>query len=383
MSVWDRMPASRSTELVRRRLASGAGAASWLLLGGRGAPVYELAIATAAAALCRLEPQVGCGQCSDCRRISRRGHPDVHHVVPEGAFIRVETIRENVIPEVMRSPFEGGAKVFIIEQADRMNPAAQNALLKTLEEPPPDTYLLLISEREDELLDTIRSRCLVVRVDSVVPATVREMLEQEGASPGQAELAVQLAPDDLRRARELALDDSARLRRSLWLSVPGRLWVPADAVDLAAEIVSEVRDAVRVREAEHKKDLARVVEAMGDARGSASIRTALANRYKRQLKRIEESMLIEALDTLASLYRDVLLIKSGGLESVLNSDKQELLREWAESPTVSAAGLSSMVERCAQAAEALTKNANATLTLEALLLDALRLVPPPPGLAAA
>lgn len=336
----------------------------------------------AAALVCIVEPARGCGACRDCRRVLKRGHPDVHHLVPEGAFIRVEAVRESLIPEVARSPFEAAMKVFVIEEADRMNPSAQNALLKTLEEPPRDTVLILVSEREEEILETIRSRCLVIRFEPLPVTVVTEMLERDGAPLDLANLAVRVAPNDLTRAREIALDDVARVRRALWLSIPGRLSAVADAVDLASEVVTEVRETIRVREREHKDEIAEVMETLGDARGTAALKTMLANRYKRRLKRIEESLLAEVLDTLAGFYRDVLALRIGAVEAVGNIDQLDQLEVWAEAATSTPAALTAMVERCAEATTALSKNANPTLTIESVLLESLRLVPRPLGTAA-
>lgn len=378
MSLWDSIPPSRSAELIQRRIANGSAAQSWLLLGGRGSPLFDVAIAMAASFVCKAEPGQGCGTCVDCKRILKRGHPDVHHIVPEGAFIRVETIRESVIPEVARSPFEASMKVFVIEAADRMNPSAQNALLKTLEEPPADCVLILISEREDEILDTIQSRCLITRFEALSSTAIAEMLERAGTEAELARLAVRVAPNDLARARDIAGDEAARLRRALWLSIPGRLANPADALELAAEVVTEVRDAVREREREHKEEIAEIMSTIGDARGTGTIKTMLANRYKRTLKRVEETLMTEVLETLASFYRDVLAVQSGALSSIANIDKEEQLAIWAASSSTTAAGLVGMVDHCADSASALSKNANVTLTMEALLLEALRLVPPPP-----
>ena len=122
-------------------------------------------------------------------------------VAPEGSVIPVDVIREVVLPEAARSPFEGTTKVFVIEDADLMNEPAQNALLKTLEEPPADTVFILTSEHEEELLDTIRSRCRAVRLEAVPEDRLVELLQEEGASKEWARVAARLSEGDVARAR--------------------------------------------------------------------------------------------------------------------------------------------------------------------------------------
>ena len=129
MNVWASLEASRSAAGLARQVAAGEIAHAWLLLGPAGSGKRTTAVAIAASLNCSVEPGVGCGQCSSCGRIQRGRHPDVHHVVPEGPIIPVDIIREIIIPEASRSPFEGRFKMFIIEEADRMNESAQNALL--------------------------------------------------------------------------------------------------------------------------------------------------------------------------------------------------------------------------------------------------------------
>jgi len=132
MSVWEAFEGSRPLEVLERQLGGGSLGHAWLLLGPRGAGKGAAAIAMAAAFSCLATPGVGCGRCRSCSRILRKRHPDVHHIVAEGPLIPVDVIREIVVPEAARSSFEGGPQVFVIEEADRMNPQAQNALLKTL-----------------------------------------------------------------------------------------------------------------------------------------------------------------------------------------------------------------------------------------------------------
>jgi DNA polymerase III subunit delta' len=374
MSVWDPLGGNASIEALARQVAAPELAHAWLLLGPSGSDKGAAAVAMAAAVNCDVEAGVGCGSCSSCLRILRHRHPDVHHISAEGAFILVDQIRDSVISEAFRSPFEARTKVFILEEADRMNPAAQNALLKTLEEPTEGTMFILLSAREEELLDTIRSRCRVAHLRRVPEEHIAKTLELEGVSSERALLAARVCEGDLHRARSLTSSNSSWDRRSLWLSIPRRLLSPIDALDIAGEVVAEARAASKEREIQQKEEVAELAEALGEARGSAAARTALAKRHKRELRRVEETVLAEALDTLGSFYRDVLALRRGG-EAVANLDALDELRKWADAD-VEDLVLLSAVERCVAARSALSKNANVQLTMETTMLELARSVPP-------
>ena len=115
----------------------------------------------------------GCGTCSSCRRIARAQHPDVVALVPnEKGTITVEMARE-VIGQAGYRPFEARRRVVIIDDADSLQAAAQNALLKTLEEPPPSSMFVLVTARPDSLLQTVLSRCPRIRFGRLGPANSR------------------------------------------------------------------------------------------------------------------------------------------------------------------------------------------------------------------
>ncbi len=381
MSVWDALTASRAARALAAQMASRQIPHAWLLVGPRGAGKRAAALAMACSVNCATAPGEGCGTCSHCARILRRRHPDVHHIEPEGPLIPVDAIREAVIPEAARSPFEAAFKIFVIEEADRMNDAAQNALLKTLEEPQPDTIFILVSEREEDLLETITSRCRTIRLQAIAAEAIVAMLVREGADEETAAVATTLSEGDMESARSIAFDPMVRVRRSLWLSIPPRLGSPGDALDIAEEVVAAARDAARSRERAQKEEVAELAEALGEGRGTTAARNALAKRHRRELRRVEEEVLAEALVTLASFYRDVVALRSGAEAALTNVDAISELTRWAESD-LNDARFVAAAERCMIARDALTKNANALLAVEAALLDVGTLVPPPRSAAA-
>ncbi|MDQ3981057.1 MAG: DNA polymerase III subunit delta' [Actinomycetota bacterium] len=370
MSVWKPFEGIASVERVAAQLAAGEASHAWLLTGPRGAGKRSAALAMAAALVCEEGAGAGCGRCSACSRALRDRHPDVHVVEPEGAIIPVDVIREAVIPEAARSPFEAAYKVFVVADADRMNDAAQNALLKTLEEPQPDTVFVLVSDHEEEVLETIRSRCRIVRLEAVPAQRIVALLVDAGAGPAEAERAAALADGDVERARALALDESAGARLELWRGIPPRLTSPLDALDAAAEVLAEAKGAAKAREKQQKTEVTALAEAMGEGRGTSTARNALAKRHRRELRRVEEDVLVEALGALGAFYRDVLAARKGA------GAGDDLVSAWARCPIPDAA-LVAAAARCVETTGTFTYNANASLAIEATLVELARLAPPP------
>jgi len=123
----------------------------------------------------------GCGECPSCRRIARGVHADVLLIEPgETGAIKIDQVRDAIVRAAYR-PFEGRRRVVIVDDADAVNPEAQNALLKTLEEPPVASTFVLVTSRPDMLLPTVRSRCQRLRFGRLSPADVASVLMREHA----------------------------------------------------------------------------------------------------------------------------------------------------------------------------------------------------------
>jgi DNA polymerase-3 subunit delta' len=145
--------------------------------------VRDVATAFAQALTCRVAA-LGCGQCADCERVAKGLHPDVLKLARDpasaGREIRVEPLRD-LCAALQLAATTGRYKVAVIEDADLLNPSAQNALLRTLEEPPPRTVLILCTAAEDRLLPTIRSRCLRVPFETTETQAQGEAPERRRA----------------------------------------------------------------------------------------------------------------------------------------------------------------------------------------------------------
>lgn len=207
--------------LLRRSIAQASLPPSLIFSGPAGVGKRRVALATAQALNC-LSPVSGradaalpvvpdpvvpeidaCGTCPACRRIARGAYPDVQTIVPgDTGAIKIEQVRD-VIEAAAYRPFEGRRRVFLIEEADALVPAAQNALLKTLEEPRPASVFILISSMADTLLPTVRSRCSQLRFGRLTADEVASVLRRDqGYAESEARAAAALADGSVGRALE-------------------------------------------------------------------------------------------------------------------------------------------------------------------------------------
>jgi len=250
----------RAVDALRAALRRGTLHHAYLLAGPEGVGKGTVARLLAQAANCEGgRPDDACGACGPCRKIERGVHPDVVVVEPERVMARagrwepkggrtpsrdivVDQIRELVDRRLSLRRYEGRHRFVILDPADAMNVQAQNALLKTLEEPPPDTTLALVSSSADALLPTVRSRCLRLGFAPLPVELLVERLVAQGRSPEKARLAASLAAGSLGRA--LALDEDALAERREAVEQAARL--PPDD---AGAWVAFARDRARDREA--------------------------------------------------------------------------------------------------------------------------------------
>jgi DNA polymerase-3 subunit delta' len=222
-AIWGQDPAIQT---LTRALRSERVHHAYRFEGPAGVGKTMAAMRMAQALVCE-RGEVGCEQCSACRRALTLTedeprvpvHPDVVRVgrglyrsvtgQSEASGISVEQVRRVVLGRIGFSPHEGRALVFVIEEADELTPQAANSLLKTLEEPPARTHFLLLTSRPNRLLDTIRSRTLPVRFGPLSVEVIARILAARGLATdvapfaeGSAELALTLADQDSLRQRE-------------------------------------------------------------------------------------------------------------------------------------------------------------------------------------
>lgn len=168
---------------------SGAPVHAALITGPPGVGKRTLAGLLAQSLYCQGSGDKPCGDCAPCRRFLAGSHPDVHRIAAQKR-VGVDAVRE-LIAALHAAPYEGGWRAAVIEQARALTPQAQNALLKTLEEPPARTVFLLTAVSESQLLPTVRSRCQIARLGPLPEAEVAAALSARGIDPARA---AQLAP---------------------------------------------------------------------------------------------------------------------------------------------------------------------------------------------
>jgi len=181
----------RAISIIRRALTSGRTHHAYLFEGPEGIGKQTAGQALAARLLCDTPQDAdACIQCQSCRLLAAGNHPDFHLIhrglhkfhpdrsirASKGLFIAVEVVRHFLIQPATTTPSLGRCRVFLIREAQRMNEQAQNALLKTLEEPPGQARLILVTASASRLLPTIRSRCQRVAFDLLPPAFVEQQL---------------------------------------------------------------------------------------------------------------------------------------------------------------------------------------------------------------
>jgi DNA polymerase-3 subunit delta' len=360
----------RATGSIRAALARGTLHHAYLLGGPPGVGKGTTARLLAQAVNCeggpagpegwRVDP---CGACGPCRRIAAGefgNHPDVLRLAeervmakagrwePEGGRtpsrdIVVAQIRDLVDRRLSLRLFEGRRRVIIIDPADAMNVQAQNALLKTLEEPPEDTTLVLVSSTPDELLPTIRSRCLRVTFGPLPDSLVEEvLLAERGAAAGSKGLdaeALAAAEAEVRTVAPLAGGSLAR----------GRALAGAEV----AAIEASLRAAAALRAEEplgwlaFARSLGRVDKKGGEAEDGS-----------------DRERVAEVGEALLAWWRDVLAVQAGGAP-LLSRLAAETRRTAAALPPQEALRRRAGVERLLGA---LRQNAAGPLALERMLI---------------
>ncbi|HUZ03653.1 MAG TPA: DNA polymerase III subunit delta' [Thermomicrobiaceae bacterium] len=289
---WPVVGHEMAVELLARAVRSGQIAHAYLFAGPEGVGRRTLARIFTQALLCTAAPASRpCGTCSACRRVARGIHPDVSTVSLENQAaddtrnrkntrISIETIRELRASIALR-PLEADWRVAVIEDVDLLSRDAFDALLKTLEEPPPFVILVLIATEQDAVPDTIRSRCHPIVLEPLPRQAVARVLEERGVDAAEAAVVASITRGRLGHALVLAGDQGALTARRV-------------ALDGAIEM------------------LERPLSALGSAR-------RMADAYRRgQRAQVEQQ-----LDVLVGVWRDVLLIAGGYPDGIVNADVRE------------------------------------------------------------
>jgi DNA polymerase III subunit delta' len=326
---------------------------AYLLVGPRGSGLEDAARCFAA----EIVTPEGDPRVQDL--VMRGMHPDVVEFEPEGNMILVAQA-DAIIREAHRAPIEAERKVVALLEADRLNEASSNKLLKTIEEPPARSTIVLVTASPDELLETVRSRCQRIDLAPLPEAALREALVSEGADTEASALAARLAGGRLDRGRAM-LGVLGEVRRAFTAAAAGLDGTGSAALRASDEVAAAMQEAVESLEAEQAGEAEELIAELDRAGYPERSRTALlkrqAERHKRQHRRARRDLIVEGITALESVYRDAL---AGADAPRLNTDQPVV----ALSPRACVEA----IDACRAARDAFEFNPNESLLLETLLI---------------
>ena len=310
-------------EHIKKSLHTGKISHAYIFYGEKGSGKKTLADLFARALQCEAGGDDPCNQCTSCRQALNRNQPDIIYVQHEKPnIIGVDEIRKQVNNDIAIKPYSSERKVYIIDEAEKMNVQAQNALLKTLEEPPSYATIMLLTTNLEAMLQTIRSRCVTLTMKPVLDVELQRYLMQEVQVPDyKASICAAFARGNVGRARELAVSPEFD------------------------ELKEETMQLVQHLSEMTLSDLAAFAKAKADKSSNTE----------------------GFLELLQMWYRDVLLYKStGSSRNLIFCEELQYIKKMAVKSTYE--GLNRILNSIEEARTRLAGNVNAELTLEWLLL---------------
>lgn len=296
---------------------------AYILNGERGSGKKMLTNLFAMTLLCETGDNEPCGKCHSCKQAESGNHPDIIRVTHEKPnSISVDDIRTQVNNTVDIKPYQGPYKVYIIPQADMMTPQAQNAILKTIEEPPSYAVFLLLTENAETLLPTINSRCVMLKLRNIKDTLIKKYLMENLEIPDyKADMCTAFAQGNMGRAIMLANSDH----------------------------FNEIREeAVQLLKHISEMELNEIVAAVKNI-----------SVYKLEIT--------DYLDIIMIWYRDVLLYKATKeIDKVVFKDQLQSIKEQARKSSYE--GIELILESLEKAKARLKANVNFDLVMELLFL---------------
>jgi DNA polymerase-3 subunit delta' len=318
-----------AVNFLRATLRHGRARHAYLITGSHSIGKSTLAHAFAAALNCTHddEAQRPCGECSSCKRLRSGNHPDVLYTVQDerSGSLKIDTLRA-LMRDLALKPFSSRYRVAILHDFDRAQPRAQDALLKTLEEPPAHAVLLVLAQGLENILPTIKSRCQWLPLRPVPTEQVRQALLARGAAPEQATLLARLS--------------SGRIGWAI-----AALENPV-VMEEREQILNLLRDAVR---------------------GSRAVRFGIADTLKREAEK-DRDALRYLLEIWQTFWRDVLLLAQDSPVKPCNIDRLVEMQQWVQRIQPRDA-LRALAATRRLLYSTLATNANVLLALETMLLD--------------
>jgi DNA polymerase-3 subunit delta' len=260
-------------------------------------------------------------------RVRAGTHPDLTWVAPSGAHVMLRgDVAEAIVSAASHTPFEAAKRVFVLERADTMNDEAANALLKTLEEPPPYVVLLLLTDRITQVMPTIASRCQPVRFDPPAVDELVERLGSRGVRPEAAAACARLALGDGERALSLALGSGPALRAGAETFARAALHARMGADRPWVPLLKAAREAGGAARADCEARLAEELDYLPKKEQGRAKREA-DDQAKRAERRAATGALDQALQLTGLWFRDVGCVAAGAPELILHADRADVVAE--------------------------------------------------------
>ena len=309
-------------------------------------------------------------------RVMHRSHPDLTWVTPSGVHVmRVEDIEEPVVAAATHTPFESSRRVFVLERVDTMNDEVANRLLKTLEEPAHYVHLILLTDQLGQVIDTVVSRCQLVRFDPLPRERIAQRLESQGVDPGQADAASRLALGDGRRAEFLVSEEGRALRADVEAMVRAAL-ADADGTAEPWRSLLVQADAAAQRATDDIAEMARKrLEFEPKDRERRRLEKDFEEMATRASRRARTQVLDLGLELATLTFRDLVCVAEGAGDAVLATDRIEKLAGAAQARDPRR--LRQAAELCEDTRQSFQLNVQEDLALTSLSLRLRRLVGSP------
>ena len=362
-------------------IASGSPSHAYLFHGPTGTGKRKAAAALAAELLAEGDPDPDAVR----RRALAGSHPDLTWVRPSGAHVmRVDDVAESVVAAATRTPFEASRRVFVLERVETMNDEVANRMLKTLEEPARFVHLILLTNELGRVIETVVSRCQLVRFDPLPAERIAAALQDDGVDPLRAGACARLALGDAERARFLASEEGEGLRRDAEALVSAALGAreaeggaEEDPGAIAAvdepwrPLLDRAEQAREQAEAEVAARAGRRLELEPKGRDRRAIERDFEEAGKREGRRARTEVLELGLRLAGLVLRDGACVADGVDAAVLGIDRRDLV---ARAAGVGAPRLREGLERCEEVRESLELNVTEELALAALSFRLARLL---------